>query len=340
MNFKCFKYTSLAVLLATITMTSACSLLDRVAPDNTKEYREAQTMDALEVPPDLATQRINDDVTGTQESTATYSEFEEVTNNPLAAKYGVAAAAKPALAGDGDMRHLVVPADYNTTWQRVSESWVEEGVAIKREDLRIGLMDTETDAADYAYRVRVDRGDGSKLSNVYISGIGDDVNKQKDEAMLRQLAEYLGVLNQEDQVIADQQNSSRVKQATVGVTLVNEANEMQSLLVEQDYSEVWRRVGRILDSKGFAVEDRDRVGGTYFVRYIDPLSVETTEDGFFDSLAFWRDDEDKSPEEFYYIKLISDGEDTKVMIMDNEKKRTASASSKRLLALLKEQLSY
>jgi len=338
MNVKYFKTTSLAILLA--TFASGCSFLDRVAPDNTKEYREARTMEALEVPPDLATQRINDDVTGTQESTATYSEYQEATDNPLAAKYGVAAAAKPSLAGDGETRHLVVPGEYDMTWQRVSDFWVDESVDIKREDKRIGLMDTETDGDDYAYRVRVDHGDSSKLSNVYISGLGDDVNKQKDEAMLRQLADYLGVLNQEDQVIADAQKRTQVKQATVVVILVNDPNEMESLLVEQDYTDVWRRVGRILDTKGFTVEDRDRAGGTYFIRYIDPFSQVKEDDGFFDSMAFWRDDEDKTPEEFYHIKLISAAENTKVIILDNEQVRTNSASSKRLLALLKEQLSY
>ena len=44
------------------------------------------------------------------------------------------------------------------------------------------------------------------------------------------------------------------------------------------------------------------------------------------------------PEEFYYIKLISDADDTKIIILDAEEVRTSNDTAKRLLGLIQEQL--
>ncbi|HAD32454.1 MAG TPA: hypothetical protein DCE77_12835, partial [Methylophaga sp.] len=85
--------------------------LDEVAPDNTQKYRKAETMPPLDIPPDLSTSRINDQIAGNQQSSATYSEYEEASTNPLAARYNITPESKPALSGEGDDRHLVVPGD-------------------------------------------------------------------------------------------------------------------------------------------------------------------------------------------------------------------------------------
>ena len=340
MNVKHFKTTSLALLLS--VLISGCGSvpgLDQIVPDNTKKYRKAETMPPLDVPPDLSTARINDEIAGSQKSAATYSEFEEAANNPLASKYNVTPNVKPSLSGEGDKRHLIVPGTRDVTWERLLDFWSQKGVEIKRKDMRIGLMDTATTIDDYAYRVRMERGDTSKMSLVYVGAAGVESNVQKDEAMLRQLADFLGVLHQQDQAKVEALKESQPQVASVKTALLDETGGQQSLLVEQDFTEVWRRVGRVLDSKGFAVEDRDRSRGVYFVRYIDPFNeIEKDEEGLLSKLAFWRDDAEKAPEEFYYIKLISDAENTKIVVLDAEETRTSSDTAKRLLGLIQEQL--
>ena len=88
------------------------------------------------------------------------------------------------------------------------------------------------------------------------------------------------------------------------------------------------------------VEDRDRSRGIYFVRYLDPLNDnDANKPGMLSSLAFWKDDAEKAPKEFYYIKLISDAAKTKIVILDAEQVRTSSDTAKRLLTLMQEQLS-
>ena len=153
------------------------------------------------------------------------------------------------------------------------------------------------------------------------------------------MADYLGSLYQEDVAKVEAQKPAPAPEETAQVFLMDDENGQQSLVVEQDFQTVWRRVGRVLDSKGFAVEDRDRSRGYYFVRYIDPFKeIEEDDEGFFSSLAFWRDDAEKNPQEYYYIKMNSEATDTRVMVLDAEENRTSSDTAKRLLNLIQEQL--
>jgi outer membrane protein assembly factor BamC len=335
------KYISLAVLLATtVSGCGAFSTLDEVVPDNSKKYRKADTMPPLDVPPDLSTIRINDDIAGNQTSTATYSEFEEAANNPLASKYNITPETKPSLSGEGDKRHLIVPGDREQIWSQILDFWAQQNIEVIRKDLRIGLMDTETTPDDYTYRVRMERGDTSKTSSIYVSAATGEGNVPKNEAMLRQLADFLGVLYQEQQAQIEAVKQSQSQTATVKTQLMDDVGAQKALMIDQDFSDVWNRVGRVLDSKGFAVEDRDRSRGTYFVRYLDPLNNDQGEEpSMLSKLAFWKDDVEKTPSEFYYIKLISDAAKTKIVILDAEEVRTSSDTAQRLLTLMQEQLS-
>jgi outer membrane protein assembly factor BamC len=335
-----FKTISAAVLLAILLSgCGAFSSLDQVVPDNSKKYRKAETMPPLDVPPDLSTDRINDEIAGNQKGTATYSEFEEAATNPLASKYNIAPELKPSLAGEGTKRHLVIPGDREVTWQRLLEFWADKGIPVKRKDLRIGLMDTEAGSDGYAYRLRMERGDTSKIAKVYVGAAGFEGNAQKNEAMLRQIADYLGGLYQQDKVEKQELEKTQPQVVTVNAVLIDEENGHQALLIDQDFPDVWKRTGRVLDSKGFSVEDQDRSRGIYFVHYLDPFNeADKEEEGILSKLAFWRDDEEKAPDEYYYIKLISDAEKTKMIILDAEETRTSSDTAKRLLSLMQEQL--
>ena len=341
MILKRFTYTSLAVLITTIV--SGCGSLpaiDEIVPDNSQKYRKAETMPPLDVPPDLSTARINDEIAGNANSSATYSEFEEAATNPLASKYSITPDSKPALSGEGDRRHLVIPGDREVTWQRLQNFWIQKEYDITRKDERIGLMDTNGGVDNYPFRVRMERGDTSKHAEVFISGRGDELNPQKDEAMLRQLADFLGVLYQEDQKKIEEVKASQPHVSSVTTVLIDEENGQQALVVEQGFADVWKRVGRVLDSKGFAVEERDRSRGLYFVRYLDPFNVaEQDDDSWVDALTFWEDEVDQAPEEFYFIKLISDADKTKIVILDPEETRISTDTAKRLLGLMQEQLS-
>ena len=69
--------------------------------------------------------------------------------------------------------------------------------------------------------------------------------------------------------------------ATVRTTPGNTAT---SLVVDEPFDRAWRRVGLALDRGGFTVEDRDRAGGLYYVRYVDPKTVGKDEPGWWSRL--------------------------------------------------------
>jgi outer membrane protein assembly factor BamC len=107
------------------------------------------------------------------------------------------------------------------------------------------------------------------------------------------------------------------------------------LLIYEDFSRAWRRTGIALDRVGFAVGDRNRSEGTYYVRYSDPLAGE--EKGMLSKLAFWSSDDPAAAKQ-YQIKLVPSGATTQVIVADAQATRDTTATGKRILTLLEEQL--
>jgi outer membrane protein assembly factor BamC len=107
-------------------------------------------------------------------------------------------------------------------------------------------------------------------------------------------------------------------------------------LVDETFSRAWRLVGLSLDRVGFAVEDRDRSQGIYYVRYNDP-SKEDADKGWLSSLAFWSDDDiDKTTR--YQVKVGTTTERTVVIVADEQGQRDNSPTAIRILTLLQEQI--
>ncbi|MCW5592524.1 MAG: outer membrane protein assembly factor BamC [Burkholderiales bacterium] len=128
------------------------------------------------------------------------------------------------------------------------------------------------------------------------------------------------------------------KAAPVAVNAVLQNNGAGPLVVNDGFDRAWRRVGLALDRSGFTVEDRDRSKGVFFVRYIDPDAQDSSGKGWMDSLAFWRPAE-KTPQPQYRVLITGKGESQSEVVVQNAKGEVeTSATGKRILALLLEQL--
>lgn len=327
--------------LVTISLISGCSLfsaLDKIVPDNTTEYRKAKTLPPLEIPPDLSADAIHDnvmdDVGG---GTATYLEYQEQAHNPLMDIYGIKSNRKPRLEeGKGGQQRLVVPGNKKKVWERVHNFWLINGYKIKAEDIRIGFMDAIGPSEWDNYRVRMERGETPPSTVVYVKQNTESANPRREEAILRKLAEYLGALHAQDLARAEQ---SSQRATTIHSSHVNLLDGGTALQIAQDFSHAWRRVGLVLDRKGFTVDDRNRSQGIYYVRYDDPFTKPKKEDsGWLSKLAFWKSTTDKSEQSHYQIKLIPGSAATRVVILDKEGRRNKSETAKQLLSLLEEQL--
>jgi outer membrane protein assembly factor BamC len=108
--------------------------------------------------------------------------------------------------------------------------------------------------------------------------------------------------------------------------------------IDESFDRAWRRVGLALDRGGFTVEDRDRVKGLYFVRYLDPdyEARQKADRGFF-SRIFGRERAVAAPQ--FRVTLTREGDArTVVQVLDTEGKPERSATGERILTLLTEQL--
>jgi len=152
--------------------------------------------------------------------------------------------------------------------------------------------------------------------------------------MLKRLMVFMGA---SETTAAGQvaQSQSSVSRAPVAQLVVDAAGT-SVLIIDEDLSRAWREVGLALDRVGFTVEDRDRTGGVYFVRYNDPLK-EDKKKGFLSKLAFWSDDDPKLAEQ-YRIVLIAEGDKTHVTVQNAQGQSEASSTGKRILTLVQEQM--
>jgi outer membrane protein assembly factor BamC len=112
-----------------------------------------------------------------------------------------------------------------------------------------------------------------------------------------------------------------------------------ALQVDETFDRAWRRVGLALDRSGFTVEDRDRAGGLYFVRYVDPKKAATNaEPGFFAKLFSFGKSNDGAAPVRYRIAVKGDGERTSVTVQNTQGAPENSEVGQRIVALLVDDL--
>jgi outer membrane protein assembly factor BamC len=274
----------------------------------------------------------------------------------------------------GSQRWLVSRSTPEQLWPAIREFWQDSGFLIDRDAPELGIMETDwaenrakiPDSAirklfgkvlDQAYsyperdkfRTRLERAaDGA--TEIYISHrgayqvvVGERSNEQVkwqmrptdpelEAEMLSRLMARLGA--QPAQVEAQKKPEA----ADVRAEITKNGETPESLLLRDSFDRAWRRVGLALDRVGFTVEDRDRSKGLYYVRYVDPDSVDEKSESFLSKLAFWRSSDAAKKQEQYRISVanVDRGSEVRVLNVEGEKATTASAG--RILSLLQAEL--
>jgi outer membrane protein assembly factor BamC len=363
---------TLLLILAGALLVSACGTLDKVAPGRKKvDYKKSKATEALEVPPDLSSHTINTAPGALDSASSSVSVFNA--GLPVGVSLVLPDQKNMQLERDGDQQWLVVQGTPEQVWPKVREFWLDEGFLIKMEDPRVGILETGwsenradipagmirgligkvvdsvySSATRDQYRVRLERGIEPGTTEIFLThrgveeviqgGIEDGntvwqprpTDPELEAEMLKRLMVYLGVEEQKAEAMVARQSGPKVRAQMVS----NDSGSM--LLVHEDFSRAWRRTGVALDRVGFAVEDRNRSEGTYFVTYNDPLADQNSE-GVLSKLAFWSSDDDSDGAR-YRIVLQANGPVTHVIVNDAEGERDTSSTAKRILALLEEQL--
>jgi len=276
---------------------------------------------------------------------------------------------------DGDARWLVVEASADAVWDKVLDFWQDQGVLLQEQDPELGIMRTswlenraniardfitdavrsvfeglyETSLRDQ-YRVRFEREGGGRteiylthygMEEKVVSGTsGDSQNTvweprprdpNLEAVMLRRMKVFLGAADERERVrqVADEQSGQARSQLV-------QTGEGVLLRIDDQFTRSWRLVGLALDRVGFAVEDRDRTAGIYYVRYNDP-ATQTESGGLLSRLKFWGDDEPERDTE-YRIKLTQQGGLTEVQVLNAREELDKTPTATRILKLIQEQI--
>jgi outer membrane protein assembly factor BamC len=360
--------TNIIIVCLAGVLLAACSSADKKKID----YKKSRTTEALEIPPDLTSSTINEAPSMLNSTGSGGSEFGNV--NPAIGVANVLPDQESLrVERDGDQQWLIIEGGPKQVWPRVRDFWMQEGILIKMEDPRVGIIVTEwaenradipdgpirnflgkvidqvySSATRDQYRVRLENGPEPGTTELFLThrGVEEVVSGSVEDAtttwkqrpsdpeleaeMLKRLMVFLGVEDQKAQAMLGRQSQQKARAQLV----TNDSGSF--LIVSEGYSRAWRRTGVALDRVGFAVEDRDRSDGIYYVRYSDPLSTQNDK-GLLSSLAFWSSGDDKEAKQ-YQIVLLAEGRETHVIINDADGNREISKTGTRILTLLEEQL--
>jgi outer membrane protein assembly factor BamC len=118
------------------------------------------------------------------------------------------------------------------------------------------------------------------------------------------------------------------------------AGQASTLQIDEGFERAWRRVGLALDRSGFTVEDRDRKGGLYFVRYVDPKLAGQEEPNFFQRLLTFGDKKSAADSTLsrYRISLKSEGEKTTVSVLNSQGAAETGEIGQRIASVLLNEL--
>lgn len=281
----------------------------------------------------------------------------------------------------GQQRWLSTTMTPEELWPLVRDFWQESGFIIDSEDPEMGIMETDwaenraklpqdfirravgslldslysTGERD-KFRTRLERVPGG--TEIYVTHRGmvevyqDKVEKDStiwqprpsdpelEVEFLRRLMVQLGADTEQANAAAAAARDGAARTSAIRLEQTPDGGAL--LTVPDGFERAWRRVGLALDRGGFAVEDRDRSNGVYFVRYIDPESDARREkEGGFLSGLFGSSRKEKTQTEVFQIRVQSTGEESTVRVRsgDGEAVReTDRATAARMLGLIQEQL--
>jgi len=362
----------LPLFLMVAVALSACGIVESKKID----YKSAQKAPTLEVPPDLVAPTADNryaipDTRGDGTATlSTYSEERKAT--PAASTTLLPKEDKVRIERAGSERWLVVQATPQQVWPVLKDFWQENGFIINMESPAAGIMETDwaenrakipqdvirrtlgkvidglySTAERDKFRTRIETGKGG--TEIYIShrGMkevytteGKDQTKweprqpdpELEAEMLRRLMLRFGVEKSRAAALLTQQQQP--EQARI----VQDAG-VPVLEMDEGFDRAWRRVGLALDRVGFAVEDRDRSKGIYFVRYIDPDidNASKRDEGMFAKLAFWRS---KKPQTSPQLQIVVSeaGEKSRVSVTGTDGKTADDKTRNRIINLLHKEL--
>jgi outer membrane protein assembly factor BamC len=358
-------------LMLSVTL-SGCGIIESKKID----YKSAGKLPTLEVPPDLTAPTGDNryaipDTQGSASATlSTYSQERKIA--PSGSAMLLPAQDKARIERAGTQRWLVVQATPQQVWPVIKDFWQETGFIVNLESPETGVIETDwaenranipqdvirrtigkvidgvysTPERD-KFRTRIEA--GKTGTEIYVSHRGmmevystegkdktvwqpRPADPELEAEMLRRLMVRFGVEESRAEALLARQQTPEQARITRGAGI-------PVLEMDESFDRAWRRVGLALDRVGFAVEDRDRSKGVYFVRYIDPQVDNNSkrDEGMLSKLAFWRSKQDQATPQLQIV-VTEAGDKSQVSVSGKDGKPAEANTQTRILNLLYKEL--
>jgi outer membrane protein assembly factor BamC len=358
--------TALALSLAACTTVFESDKVD---------YKAAKKAAPLDIPPDL-TQLQKDnryavpDGRGVATASGLQQQASQPTIGPAASgeQVGQVSNDNVRVERQGNQRWLVVKQTPEQLWPQLEAFWADSGFTVETASQQTGIM--ETNWAENRAKIPQDfirRTIGKVFDSAYSTGERDKFRTRLERRADGSTEIYISHRGAEEVLVGTQKDSttwttrpndpeleaeflsrltakltgSKVKEASAFVAAAPlEAQHAKldgsKVVLDEGFDRAWRRVGLALDRVGFTVEDRDRVQGVYFVRYVDPDSVK--KEGFFSKL-FGGDDKNKEAQKYrVLVSAVPNAATSDITVQTNDGKPETSATGAKILNLLVNEL--
>lgn len=361
-----------AVALAVSALAGCDTLNDALSTDRVN-YKDTPTAPPLAVPSDLTAAQIDQRYVAPPVGTALGGAPQRAQTAAGNLTEGVPSAQDPFgmhVERDGDRRWLVVDGRTpDQLWPQLQEFWTENGFSLKTNAPATGIMTTDWAenranipddwfrrtigrVIDFAYssgtrdsfRTLVSR-DASGQTDISITHssmeevlTGFDktgskwVERPRDPALE---AEFLAKLMQKFG-LTDAQSKQLLTEARPATAAAQVANG-STLDLAESFDRAWLRVGLALDRTNFAVDNRDREKGIYYVRYADSLQ-EVKREGLLGKLFSGSGSSKKDSHEYLVNVRPKSDTLTQVAVVDANGQVDTSSDAQRIVTLLHAQL--
>ncbi|MGB3291109.1 MAG: outer membrane protein assembly factor BamC [Burkholderiaceae bacterium] len=362
------RWAGLAVGMGMLLLSGCSAWNQMVGNEEAVDYKSTVAGDPLSIPPDL-TQANSDAHYRAPEGTATFSQYaqnQQAQQGKSASDRILPQSQGIAVMRDGDVRWLSVDKPAEEVYPKILDFWAEQGFTIKSQDARAGLMETDWaenrakipegwirsalgsiidtvfDSGERErFRTRVERVNGK--TEVYISHqqmvetptqdgstfkwVFGKEDPGLNAAMLARLMVFLGTdVQKARDMVAQAEKSSSQPGATVM------ADGQAALTLAEPFDRAWRRVGVAIDSAGFAVDDRDRSAGDYFIRYLDSDTGEKIEQQNFIGRMFGS--KNTAEAAALRIHVASQGSGSIVTVLDKDGQVQNTDTARRIITVL------
>ena len=131
-------------------------------------------------------------------------------------------------------------------------------------------------------------------------------------------------------------DSKSISEEDQTVAQLKEEKGDYCLSISLSFERSWRRIGLVLDSRGFSIEDKSREEGIFYIKYNDPDSKLKPKG--LARLAFWRDR--RNIVQSYRVALTTpkNAELSELRVLDSDGEQLSDETALKILRVIQEQL--